>query len=129
MTGRHMFSVTQDVIDAWAQLSGDRNPLHVSEDYARTTQFGGTIAHGHYTLALMEELLHAEHGPAWLTGGLLRDVRFTAPIRPGRTYTISLHGGPGRQRVEVRDSADGTLAVEGLAQVATGAGENFSLSQ
>jgi acyl dehydratase len=115
MTASRTFSVTQDTINAWARLSGDQNPLHVSEEYARTTRFGGTIAHGHYTLALIEELLYAEHGAAWLTGGLLRDVRFTAPIRPGRAYAIRLLGGPGRQRVEVRDSADETLAVEGLA--------------
>jgi acyl dehydratase len=115
MTDTHTFTMSQDIIDLWAHLSCDQNPLHVSEEYARATKFGGTIAHGHYSLALIEDLLYAAHGEAWLSGGLLRDLKFTAPVRPGRSYVVSTHARESGQRVEVRDVEDGTLAVQGLA--------------
>jgi acyl dehydratase len=115
MSSPRTFSMSQDVIDTWAELSKDHNPLHVSDEYASTTKFGGTIAHGHYSLALIEDLLYAEHGAAWLRGGVLRELKFTAPVRPGRRYVIRLEPEPGGQRVEVLDAEDDTLAVRGFA--------------
>lgn len=109
------FRPTQQTIDAWARLSGDHNPLHVDDRYARGTRFGGTIAHGHYSLALIEDLLLASLGDGWLAGGLLRDLRFRAPVRPGGEYEIRLLPHDHGLRVEVRDLGDETLAVEGLA--------------
>ena len=41
----------QDVID-FARVSGDHNPLHMDEEYAKTTQFKGRIAHGALTASL-----------------------------------------------------------------------------
>ena len=111
------FLMDQDVINTWAELSGDHNPLHVSEDYASATKFGGTIAHGHYCLALIEDLLYAEHGVTWLKGGVLRELKFVAPVRPGHRYMIRLNPETGGQRVEVLDAKDETLVVRGLAVI------------
>lgn len=108
--------MSQQIIDAWATLSGDHNPLHIDDEFARGTRFGGTIAHGHYSLALIEDLLLAELGPSWLDWGVLRDLRFRSPVRPGREYEIRLlPEGAVTLRVEVRDVADEDLAVEGVA--------------
>lgn len=79
--------VTQERIDMWAEVSGDRNPLHISNEYASTTRFGGTIAHGHFSVALIERLMAELVGPRWLRGGSLKEIRFTAPVRPGDQLT------------------------------------------
>ena len=81
-------AMTQQIIDAWADVSGDRNPLHVDPDYARTTRYGGTIAHGHIALSYLCQLMQSWAGAAWMNGGRLVDIRFVAPIRPGREYRI-----------------------------------------
>lgn len=81
--------VTQQTIDAWAKVSGDYNPLHTDPEFAATSRFGGTIAHGHLPLAWFCELLISWAGPAWLSGGELLDVRFVAPVRPGQDYEVT----------------------------------------
>ncbi len=83
-------TVTQGTIDAWADVSGDHNPLHVDPVYAATTRFGGTIAHGHIALGWLTELMVRWRGTSWLEGGELRDIRFVAPVRPG--YTVRASG-------------------------------------
>ena len=44
--------VTQDEIDAFADVTGDHQWIHVDPERAKDTPFGGTIAHGYYTLSL-----------------------------------------------------------------------------
>ena len=45
------------VIDAFAELSGDVNPLHLDEAYAKTTPFGGRIAHGMLAAAYLSAVM------------------------------------------------------------------------
>lgn len=80
--------VTQPKIDRYADASGDRNPLHVDPEFAATTQFEGTIAHGMLILAYLSEMLTAAFGQRWLDTGSLK-IRFRAPARPGDTITAS----------------------------------------
>jgi acyl dehydratase len=111
------FTMTQERIDAWAQLSGDFNPLHVSPEYARTTPFGGTIAHGHISLGVLEGLMLEIVGEEWLRGGKLEGARFRAPIRPGRTYRAIADMDPNdavRWYLKVVDE-DETICVEATA--------------
>jgi acyl dehydratase len=119
--GFRTFTMSQDLIDAWAQLSTDRNPLHVSPEYAAGTPFGGTIAHGHFTLSLMEELMQEIAGDRWLRGGLLHRVRFRAPVRPGETYALSataVDGSVDTWRLELRDQGgEEVLAAEAEAEL------------
>jgi acyl dehydratase len=49
--------VTQETVNAFADASGDHNPLHVDDDFAKQTAFGGTIAHGAWTLSLIPRLV------------------------------------------------------------------------
>src|ERR687892_767111 len=49
--------VTQDAIDAFADVTGDHQWIHVDTERARDTPFGGTIAHGYYTLSLAPMLM------------------------------------------------------------------------
>src|SRR3972149_7139736 len=102
-------TLTQAMIDAYAEASGDHNPIHIDPDFARTTPMGGTIAHGMLVLSFFSEMMTAAFGEAWLRGGTL-DVRFRAPARPGDTVTArarpleSKDGAPGQPRGGARQA-------------------------
>lgn len=81
-------TVTQEVIRRYADASGDHNPLHIDPQFAATTTFGGTIAHGMLVLAYLSEMLTAAFGQRWAGGGQIK-ARFRAPARPGDTITAS----------------------------------------
>ena len=115
-------TIDQPTIDAWADISGDRNPLHIDPEYAAGTRFGTTIAHGHLSLAWMTEAAVTWWGPEWLCGGALERVRFTSPVRPGATVRIdgefvASDDDRRRCRITVTDESDGTLCVVGTAVV------------
>jgi acyl dehydratase len=76
--------VTQADVEAFAAVSGDRNPLHLDDDYAAGTPFGGRIAHGVLGLAVATGLLN-QLGLTRGTLVALLGVRwdFRAPVRPG----------------------------------------------
>jgi acyl dehydratase len=78
--------VTQAEIDTFAEATGDHQWIHVDPERARDTPFGGTIAHGYYTLALasrfMEDLMRVD-GMAMMINYGLNKVRFPAPLPVG----------------------------------------------
>jgi len=80
--------ITQEKINLYAEASGDFNPIHVDESFARKTPLGGTIAHGMLNLAYVSEMMTSAFGRNWLAEGKLR-ARFKEPARPGDTLTIS----------------------------------------
>lgn len=79
-------SITQEKINEYAQASGDFNPLHIDPEFAKTTFYGGTIAHGLLSLAYISEMMAKSFAKGWLAGGKLT-VSFLAPVRPGDTIT------------------------------------------
>lgn len=81
--------VDQATLNDWGELSGDLNQLHVDPAYAAGTRYGGTILHGHLTIAWLSEWALREWGAAWLTHGSLADLRYRAPLRPGVEYVVS----------------------------------------
>ncbi|MDP9238290.1 MAG: MaoC family dehydratase [Chloroflexota bacterium] len=115
-------TLTQAQLDAYADASGDHNPIHIDPSFAATTPFGGTIAHGMLVLALIGEVMYATHGAAWSTRGKLK-VRFKAPARPGDTVTASAE--PTKQAEGSLDYAiqcvnqRGEVLIEGRAAVAS----------
>ena len=78
--------MTQAEVDAFADATGDHQWIHVDPERAKDTPFGGTIAHGYYTLSLsprfMGELLHVD-GVALMVNYGLNKVRFPAPLPVG----------------------------------------------
>lgn len=77
-------TITQERIGRYAEITEDWNPLHVDEAFARTTSFGGVIAHGMLSLNLAWELLREIHGDEGIADVELT-VRFKKPVRPGDT--------------------------------------------
>ena len=81
--------VTQDMIDKFADATGDHQFIHVNPEAAKMTPFGGTIAHGFLTLSLMP-LLSSKVPDAPRIGGVKmgvnyggNKVRFLTPVRSG----------------------------------------------
>ncbi len=114
--------LTQEKINRYAEVSGDRNPLHIDAAFAATTQFGGTIAHGMLVLAYLSETMTAAFGKRWLQSGRLK-VRFRGAARPADTVTASgrivrVEGGRTSCEVECRNQA-GELLISGEAEVRT----------
>jgi acyl dehydratase len=63
------FTVEQDAVTAFGELTGDRNPLHLDPAWcAKNSPFGRTIAHGFYTTSLLVQL-SADAGPLDLPAG------------------------------------------------------------
>ncbi len=89
------YDVTQERVNAFADATGDHQFIHVDPERAAMTPFGGTIAHGFFTLSLIVSLGQGGEGVEMnlpvrmgVNYGLNR-VRFPAPVRVGKR--IRLH--------------------------------------
>ena len=79
-------TVTEEDVRAFAELTGDRNPVHLDEEYAAGTRFGRRIAHGMLGASLISAVL-ANELPGRGTVYLSQTLRFTAPVFLGDTVT------------------------------------------
>ncbi|MGB2711669.1 MAG: MaoC family dehydratase [Conexibacter sp.] len=78
--------VTQEAIDAFADVTGDHQWIHVDVERAKDTPFGGTIAHGYYTLSLAPMFSYALFSVEGFAFGInygVNKVRFPAPLPVG----------------------------------------------
>src|SRR5256884_9251537 len=79
---------SSDVV-GFAQLTGDRNPIHLSEHFAAKTQFGRRIAHGLYTASLISAVLGTRlPGPGAIY--ISQTLNFRAPVRIGDTVLVTV---------------------------------------
>lgn len=74
--------ITQEHINQYAIASDDDNPLHINPEFAKTTMFGGTIAHGLLSAAFLNEMMIKYFGNNWETSGDI-SIAFLSPVRPG----------------------------------------------
>jgi acyl dehydratase len=127
--------VTQDRIDAFADVTGDHYFIHVDPERAKATPFGGTIAHGFLTLSLLPLLGQRRTGitidlhPRLMLNYGLNRVRFISPVRVGKR--IRLHTAlqavdevepnvyllTQRQAVEIEDESKPAVVAESLLRV------------
>lgn len=77
-------TITEADIVLFAGVSGDNNAVHVNEEFAATTAFGGRIAHGFLTASVISAAV-ANRLPGPGTVYLGQQMRFKAPVRPGDT--------------------------------------------
>jgi 3-hydroxybutyryl-CoA dehydratase len=80
---------TDEDIRAFAELSGDYNPVHLDDEYAASTRFGRRIAHGMLAASLISATL-ANDLPGRGTVYLSQSVRFVAPVFPGDAVTAQV---------------------------------------
>lgn len=79
--------VTQDQINAYAEASGDHNPIHLDAEFARRVGLPGTIAHGMLDLGILTDAV-----ARWAGGGdrvASIGCRFSRPLLPGDTITCT----------------------------------------
>jgi len=81
-------TVTERDIQLFGEVSGDINPVHFDEDFARTTPFKTRIAHGVLSASYISTILGMKMpGPGTIFMGLT--TRFRAPVRIGDTVTAT----------------------------------------
>ena len=114
-------TVTDRDIELFAEISTDRNPVHLDDSYARDTIFEGRIAHGMLTAGLISAVI-GEQLPGHGTVYLGQSLKFMAPVRPGDTVhaevTVTTID-PARRRVtlETRCLVGDTVVLKGEAMV------------
>ncbi len=78
--------VSQQDVARFAEVTGDRNPLHLDGEYAATTRFGEPIAHGILTAGYISAVIGTRL-PGLGTIYLSQELRFKGPVRIGDTVT------------------------------------------
>jgi 3-hydroxybutyryl-CoA dehydratase len=81
--------ITDEMIRAFAALTGDTNPVHLDDSYAAGTRFGRRIAHGMIAAGLISAAL-ANDLPGPGTVYLSQTLQFKAPVYPGDTITTTV---------------------------------------
>jgi 3-hydroxybutyryl-CoA dehydratase len=79
-------TIEQSDIDSFANVTGDHNPVHVDEEFSKTTRFGRRIAHGMLTASLISAVL-ANKLPGEGSVYLGQTLQFVAPVFPGDEIT------------------------------------------
>ena len=82
-------TITDEMVRAFADLTGDTNPVHLDDAYAAGTRFGRRIAHGMIAAGLISAVL-ANDLPGPGTVYLSQTLQFKAPIYPGDTITAAV---------------------------------------
>jgi 3-hydroxybutyryl-CoA dehydratase len=113
-------TVTDELLEHFAEATGDRNPIHFDDDYARTTRFGGRIAHGLLVGGIISGLLANElPGPGTVYLG--QELAFKAPVRIGDQVRCEVEVTEARERgratLATRAWVGDTLVVDGTARV------------
>ena len=116
--------VTQDLIDRFAEVTGDHQWIHVDVERAKREMPGGkTIAHGYLLLSLLPKLGAGIYKLSWPTRSInygSDKVRIVNPVQAGarirlRQSLVAVEdGAPGAHRITVRQ----TLEIEGEAKPA-----------
>jgi 3-hydroxybutyryl-CoA dehydratase len=87
-TGSFTKTITEHDVFAFADASGDFNPLHIDEEYARRTVFGHRIAHGILTAGIISTVLGGEI-PGLGTIFVELHIQFRKPVFFGDTVTAT----------------------------------------
>src|ERR1700741_2917178 len=111
---------SSDVV-GFAQLTGDRNPIHLSEHFAARTSFGTRIAHGLYTASLISAVLGTRlPGPGAVY--ISQTLNFRAPVKIGDTVTVTVTVAeliPNKRRARLTCACEvgGEVVLDGYAVV------------
>ena len=121
MTHQTEHVITEKDIELFAEVSGDRNPLHMDEEFAKQTAFGQRIAHGALTASYISGILGNDlPGPGSIFVGL--NMRFRRPVYLGSHATVKVEVTEMKERgnrvtLKVSCNVDGKAAISGEAMV------------
>ena len=114
--------VTPEDVTMFAQATGDFNPVHLDEEYAKTTMFKTRIAHGLLSAGILSAVLAMEL-PGAGTVYLSQTLKFLAPVHLGDTVTARVEVAdldPEKNRATLETTClnqDGTVVISGQAVV------------
>lgn len=114
-------TVSASDVVGFAEITGDRNPIHLSEHFAARTPFGARIAHGLYTASLISAVLGTRlPGPGAVY--ISQTLNFRAPVRIGDTVDVDVvvaELAPERRRARLACtcSVAGEVVLDGEALV------------
>ena len=113
--------ITDRDIELFAEVSTDRNPVHLDDAYAMDTIFEGRIAHGMLTAGLISAVI-GEQLPGHGTVYLGQTLKFLAPVRPGdsveaRVTVLSIDYARRRVQLETACFVDDKPVLKGEATV------------
>lgn len=119
--------VTDRDIALFAEVSEDRNPVHLDDAYAQDTIFGGRIAHGMFTASLISAVIGGQlpgHGAVYME----QSLRFLAPVRPldlvcAEVEVVGIEHAKRRVRLDCRCRVGERKVLEGLATVLAPSGK------
>jgi 3-hydroxybutyryl-CoA dehydratase len=80
--------VTDELVRKFAEVSGDYNPIHLDDEFAKTTRFGRRIAHGMLSGAFISAVLGYELSERKIVY-MSQTMKFTAPVYIGDTVTTT----------------------------------------
>lgn len=115
-------NISEDAVDSFAELTGDRNPLHMDAAFAVASGFERRVVHGFFLGGLVSRLvgMYCPGEKALLQSSSLR---FHTPVHVGDTVTVSgvidsfsPENNVVILKIEITDAASGTLRVSGKAQ-------------
>ncbi len=114
-------TITEEVIKAFADVSEDRNPIHLDEEFAKNSMFKERIAHGMITAGLISAAIGTKL-PGVNTIYLKQNLEFTAPVKIGDTITAEVEVLEKLEKKNVRLSTiarnqRGEIVVKGEALV------------
>jgi 3-hydroxybutyryl-CoA dehydratase len=118
---RHSKTVAASDVVGFAEATGDRNPIHLSEHFAARTPFGTRIAHGLYTASLISAVLGTRlPGPGAVY--ISQTLNFRAPVKIGDTVVVEVEVVelvPDRRRARLKTtcSVGGELVLDGEALI------------
>ncbi|HXZ01054.1 MAG TPA: MaoC family dehydratase [Stellaceae bacterium] len=121
MTETYAKTVKSSDVVGFAELTGDRNPIHLSEHFAAKTPFKGRIAHGLYTAGLVSAVIGTRlPGPGAVY--ISQTLNFKAPVRIGDTVettvqVIELTKQGRRAKLSCTCTVGGSVVLEGEAIV------------
>ena len=113
--------VTDRDIELFAEVSTDRNPVHLDDEYANDTIFEGRIAHGMLTAGLISAVI-GEQLPGHGTVYMGQTLKFLAPVRPGdlvyaEVRVIEIDLAKRRVKLDCHCAVDGKKVLIGEATV------------
>lgn len=119
--------VTDRDIEMFAEVSTDRNPVHLDDDYANDTIFEGRIAHGMLTAGLISAVI-GEQLPGHGTVYMGQSLKFLAPVRPGdmvhaEVEVTDIEHAKRRVKLDCRCMVNGKKVLVGEAMVLAPSGK------
>jgi 3-hydroxybutyryl-CoA dehydratase len=86
---RRTYHITQDMIDRYGVINGDRDIIHYDPEYARQRGFDAPLAHGLMVQGYANDVAMDLYGPDWCRRGAIK-VKFVAPVFPDEDIEIEI---------------------------------------